>query len=114
MRLNGNTQCSSIILQMELIQHNQWYIKLLYIHHDRKTKKMRKPYTKGGGQHTICARIDLDKWAWLKEMPNRNRVINQGLWWWYEKFQRGRGLFDTTEDLMQHWDDTINNDHART
>lgn len=43
---------------------------------------MRKTRTKGGGQHAISARIDQEKWEWLKNEPNKNRIINQGLWLW--------------------------------
>lgn len=47
---------------------------------------MRKSRTKGGGQHAISARIDNMHWQWLQHEPNKNRIINQGLWWWKKHF----------------------------
>ena len=40
---------------------------------------MRKKRIKGGDQHAISARIDGIVWEWLKDQPNKNRLINNGL-----------------------------------
>lgn len=58
---------------------------------------MRKKRVKGGGQHTMSCKIDNNKWEWLQHEENKNRVINQGLWWWKHQQQKFQG-----EDFMEH------------
>lgn len=66
---------------------------------------MRKKRSKTSGQHTICAKIDAENWEWLQGVPNKNRVINQGLWWWLHMFRRS--AIRDPEEAMSHWEDCI-------
>lgn len=72
---------------------------------------MRKSRTKGGGQHCISAKIDLDKWEWLKNEPNKNRIINQGLWWWKRQQQRFQEWNE--QPAIEHWEKLMNKESGQ-
>lgn len=42
-------------------------------------RKIRSGWKTGSDQHKISAAIDKDLWEWLKDQPNKNRIINDGL-----------------------------------